>query len=369
VMDRSVDIGEGSGCSPDPNTMIPNGSCAACMDDIILSVQPLAEQHLHTQRRRRSRSSYLENLAIALPYGINLACPFNHAYCLSCFETFITGKLNDSLAGKQIFPIRCPACSPAFQWTLPDETIRAAISPKIFSDWTTQRFLDEIPKMYCPNPRCSEVIALPEEHCFIADSNCPRCKTSICVGCRTVSHPKLSCSLWQRSPLNPAISNPADLSLRRLAKRKHWRRCSKCRIVVERTEGCGHMTCRCGHQFCHLCGSDWTYSGCTNNASQKGCDGRTWRDDPTLHAPSRWKGMVKRTVLTVQKAPEKIAALGSKTKAKLSFRGLGGAGSSRRSGSDWKRRPDFLEDEMMEEDRSQPVVVALRSSTSTPASA
>lgn len=136
----------------------------------------------------------------------------------------------------------------------------------------------------------------------------------------------ITCSLWQRSSLNPALSNPNDVSLRRMAKRRHWRRCSKCRIVVEKTEGCSHMTCRCGHQFCHLyvaspsrdgtetsrwfltpsplsaslsprayrCGSDWAYNGCTNS-NPKSCDGRRWRDDPSLHVPSRWKGAIQRT--------------------------------------------------------------------------
>ncbi|KAG9003837.1 hypothetical protein FRB94_008481 [Tulasnella sp. JGI-2019a] len=280
-------VAEGSGSSSgsdgdSPDTNLQQGTCSACLDGVVISPSPSLRFDSSVQ------------------YGINLACPFSHTYCLSCFEMFIKGKLYDANQGKQIFPLKCPDCSPAFNWSLSDEIIREAIPPSLFRDWSTQRYLDNLPKMYCPNPRCSEVIALSEDnplvdgYCFTEDSDCPRCQMSICVHCRTVSHPTISCSVWQRSSLNPALSNPYDVSLRRLANRKHWRRCSRCRVVVEKTDGCSHMTCRCGHQFCHLCGSDWAYNGCTNS-SPKTCNGKKWRADPTLHVPSRWKGVLQRT--------------------------------------------------------------------------
>ena len=40
----------------------------------------------------------------------------------------------------------------------------------------------------------------------------------------------------------------------------HFRQCEMCRFVVERREGCNHMTCRCGYQFCYICGIKWTGS-------------------------------------------------------------------------------------------------------------
>mmetsp|Transcript_27656 Transcript_27656/g.81285 ORF Transcript_27656/g.81285 Transcript_27656/m.81285 type:complete len:342 (+) Transcript_27656:43-1068(+) len=30
--------------------------------------------------------------------------------------------------------------------------------------------------------------------------------------------------------------------------------CPRCHIIVERTEGCNHVRCRCGHEFCYRCG-------------------------------------------------------------------------------------------------------------------
>ena len=44
-----------------------------------------------------------------------------------------------------------------------------------------------------------------------------------------------------------------------------WRRCFKCRKLVELTDPDGPVTCVCRAQFCHACGGVWdTSSGCSN---------------------------------------------------------------------------------------------------------
>ena len=48
-----------------------------------------------------------------------------------------------------------------------------------------------------------------------------------------------------------------------VAEREGWRRCYKCRSLVEKTSGCRHMTCTCKAQFCYTCGSKWKTCGCT----------------------------------------------------------------------------------------------------------
>lgn len=37
-----------------------------------------------------------------------------------------------------------------------------------------------------------------------------------------------------------------------------YQKCKKCNCVIERNEGCPHMTCKCGHQFCYGCGTKWS---------------------------------------------------------------------------------------------------------------
>lgn len=38
----------------------------------------------------------------------------------------------------------------------------------------------------------------------------------------------------------------------------HYRQCQKCKVIIEKNQGCNHMTCRCGYQFCYVCGDRWS---------------------------------------------------------------------------------------------------------------
>lgn len=33
--------------------------------------------------------------------------------------------------------------------------------------------------------------------------------------------------------------------------------CPRCNVIVELESGCNHITCRCKHEFCYVCGLDW----------------------------------------------------------------------------------------------------------------
>jgi len=50
-----------------------------------------------------------------------------------------------------------------------------------------------------------------------------------------------------------------------MGEKSGWRRCYKCRTLVELTQGCSHITCRCKAQFCYICGAVWDpVVGCPN---------------------------------------------------------------------------------------------------------
>ncbi|KAF0465694.1 Serine/arginine repetitive matrix protein 2 [Gigaspora margarita] len=35
------------------------------------------------------------------------------------------------------------------------------------------------------------------------------------------------------------------------------KQCPNCSSRIKKNEGCDHMTCRCGHQFCWICMNEW----------------------------------------------------------------------------------------------------------------
>lgn len=112
-------------------------------------------------------------------------------------------------------------------------------------------------RIFCPNTICGEFIPkrhkIDPKHPF--EVVCKICKTRACSICKQGAH-----ALGQDCP--------ADLELEavlRMGELQGWRRCYKCRTLVELAQGCSHITCRCKAQFCYLCSAVWDpVVGCPN---------------------------------------------------------------------------------------------------------
>lgn len=76
------------------------------------------------------------------------------------------------------------------------------------------------------------------------------------------------CLTCKRSAHRLGQDCPEDIELEtvlKMGEKSGWRRCYKCRNLVELTQGCTHMTCRCKAQFCYICGAVWDpVVGCPN---------------------------------------------------------------------------------------------------------
>lgn len=61
-----------------------------------------------------------------------------------------------------------------------------------------------------------------------------------------------------------------------MAETQGWRECWQCHAIVELKEGCNHMTCRCGAQFCMACGQKWKSCSCALFNDEMQGRGRGW---------------------------------------------------------------------------------------------
>ncbi len=77
-------------------------------------------------------------------------------------------------------------------------------------------------------------------------STCPRCQFQICFDCLMPWHPYVRCE------------EAAEEQIRTWAKGRDCCRCPACHVLIERIDGCNHVTCKCGHEFCWLCGADYS---------------------------------------------------------------------------------------------------------------
>jgi hypothetical protein len=112
-------------------------------------------------------------------------------------------------------------------------------------------------RIFCPNPGCEEFIPkrgkIDPKHPF--EVVCRKCRTRACSTCKRAAH-----AFGQDCPSDWELD-----AVLQMGEKSGWRRCYKCRTLVELTQGCSHITCRCKAQFCYICGAVWDPTvGCPN---------------------------------------------------------------------------------------------------------
>ncbi|XXG94283.1 hypothetical protein Hte_000537 [Hypoxylon texense] len=109
-------------------------------------------------------------------------------------------------------------------------------------------------RVYCPGKRCGRWIRpdqIQRHRNGRKVGKCGSCQTRVCCDCNNRWHGSAPC--------------PADEETNQIlqqAKEEGWQRCYNCRNMVELKEGCNHMTCRCGAEFCMICGFKWKTCEC-----------------------------------------------------------------------------------------------------------
>lgn len=91
-------------------------------------------------------------------------------------------------------------------------------------------------------------------------ASCQKCLSQVCFDCREAWHPARTCA-------DMAVTAVAEWSTSR-----DCGQCPSCMAFIERVDGCNHMTCRCGHEFCWLCGHVYGVCGCQLYGGQRRSD-------------------------------------------------------------------------------------------------
>ncbi|EXF75477.1 IBR domain-containing protein [Colletotrichum fioriniae PJ7] len=168
-----------------------------------------------------------------------------HSYCPGCFERLISTAVQN----EHHWPPKC-CLNP-----IPTRLFLRKISPELAKTCKDRAIEWAIPvadRIYCAEPACG--LWVRPEHVDPA-SRRARCR---------VGH--ISCSMCR----GPHHADDADCPLDRdlaltnaLAEEEGWQHCGRCQALVEHREACQHMTCRCGYQFCYVCGLRWRTCACT----------------------------------------------------------------------------------------------------------
>lgn len=177
---------------------------------------------------------------------VHLSC--GHVYCGDCFVQMCVSEMTST----QGFHIQCikttdsdgSACKKTFslseiQQHLPSETFEEVLD-KSFESYITRHPTDFA---YCPSPDCDQIyrIASPDfGHPNIF--TCKKCLKSTCTRCHK-SHPGKPC------PGSKASSVLSD----KIKEDLGIKACPKCARLMEKIDGCNHVTCKCGAHVCWVC--------------------------------------------------------------------------------------------------------------------
>ncbi|KAL5542619.1 hypothetical protein UlMin_010329 [Ulmus minor] len=181
----------------------------------------------------------------------------SHSFCMDCMGHYINTKFQENPNR-----ISCPnmECMKKGSNDIELEDFRGGLLPKeLIEKWDEARLEASIPeskKYYCPFNDCSALMEYDDEgDLIIMESECPVCHRLFCVVCGVAWHAGLDCEEFQG--LNEDKKGKYDLMLMELAKENKWMPCPGCKFHVEKIDGCKHISCRCGFQFCYECGSEW----------------------------------------------------------------------------------------------------------------
>ncbi|CAL5385628.1 unnamed protein product [Camellia sinensis] len=168
----------------------------------------------------------------------------SHSFCHDCTSKHIAAKIQENIK-----TVLCPGedCKAALDF----DACRKIIPKEVIVQWDEFLCKSMIPKsqiIYCPFRDCSAMLVNDSGE-IIEEINCPACKRSICARCRVPWHVEFTCKEFMR--LGGKKRGKENMLVEELAKKKSWRKCPECEIYVEKTEGCSHITCRCGHEFCY----------------------------------------------------------------------------------------------------------------------
>ncbi|CAL9234162.1 unnamed protein product [Arabidopsis halleri] len=179
-------------------------------------------------------------------FSVDICC---HVFCSECVRRHIEVRL----AGG--YSVTCPQYRCKSKLTY--GSCVNILTPKVKEMWEQRIREDSIhvtDRVYCPNPTCSALMSLTELYQLTGSKRCcVKCGEPFCIKCKVPWHNNLSCKRYKELHSNRATN---DNKLTQLANQKSWRQCSKCKQMIELSEGCVHVICRCGHEFCYGCGAD-----------------------------------------------------------------------------------------------------------------
>ncbi|KAJ6264205.1 E3 ubiquitin-protein ligase [Drechslerella dactyloides] len=184
---------------------------------------------------------------------VSLMC--GHKYCEGCMKTMVM------YASQQegTMPPKC--CNTNIQPGVIRRVLKTEEDKIEFSRKVIEYDTAIEKRLFCPKRKCGAFIPYHprKDQASPLIGTCQNCGTKACRICKEKAH-----KTTEDCPEDTGLTAIIELS-----KDTGWKRCYRCRAMIELNLGCNHMTCRCGAEFCYVCASPWSAEyGCPSGCSQ-----------------------------------------------------------------------------------------------------
>ncbi|EFZ01231.2 IBR domain protein [Metarhizium robertsii] len=176
--------------------------------------------------------------------------PCGHAHCTDCIRDLVIQAINHETR----MPPTCCA------QPVPADALKQSLDLDVqesFLKAVHQYSTPSESRIFCCSTLCGEFIPPLKrlDPKLPSAVTCLKCQTKVCSTCKQSAH-------------SIGIHCPGDwelLDALKIGGRSSWRRCYRCRKLVELSDSIGPTTCACSAQFCHSCGGVWDSAvGCPN---------------------------------------------------------------------------------------------------------
>jgi len=168
-----------------------------------------------------------------------------HRFCNECLSRWYTSKIVD---GEIDLKCRYPDdLTGDCMEPLLEEEIKAIVSQDTFAKYERFKRMEDQRMRECPY--CTEIQRGDPSKPMMS---CNNCEQIYCYVHSNAHGPEMTCEEYDEKNKEEFIKN-------REAAGKDAKECPGCGILVQKSQGCNHMTCtKCSTEFCYVCGANIT---------------------------------------------------------------------------------------------------------------
>ncbi|KAM8916926.1 putative E3 ubiquitin-protein ligase RNF144A-A isoform 3-T4 [Spinachia spinachia] len=176
-------------------------------------------------------------------------------FCTLCLKQYVELLIKEGLETA----ISCPDSACPKRGHLQESEIESMVASEIMQKYKKLQFEREVLldpcRTWCPSSTCQAVCQLKEVDSPAPPQlvQCAVCALEFCSACKSNWHPGQAC---QENSLPIASFLPGENSsfYKNEEDEAPIKRCPKCKVYIERDEGCAQMMCKnCKHAFCWYC--------------------------------------------------------------------------------------------------------------------